>query len=176
MPACAYLISSLTSAWSAEHAVPIKAPPKRRLETPRTIFREQPSEAYCSVFENAILAKGVSFADSYNIVECSNCRRSNARNDPSAPTETKMSEDSGSQDLYNCKPSPQLMRRLKGSSQVVYRPIVRNQLSDRFGRFDIPQSGGSIYRARHNALGRNAVPCKGCYWRQTKRWALALTM
>lgn len=134
------------------------------------------SDTHCSVFENAILAKEVSFADSYNIVECSSCRRSNARSEPSAPTETKMSEDSGSQDLYTCKPSPQLLRRLKGSSQVVYRPIVRNQLSDRFGRFYIPQSGGSIYRARHDAFGRDAVPCKGRYWRQTERWALALTV
>ena len=34
---------------------------------------------------------------SYNIVECSRLRKSNARKLPSAPTETKISVDSGSQ-------------------------------------------------------------------------------
>jgi hypothetical protein len=39
----------------------------------------------------AILARGDEFGVSYRIVECSSCRRSKARNEPSAPTETKMS-------------------------------------------------------------------------------------
>jgi hypothetical protein len=54
---------------------------------------------YCSRLLNAILAKGVSEDDSYKIVECSSVRRSNARSDPSAPTDTKISAERGSHDL-----------------------------------------------------------------------------
>jgi hypothetical protein len=48
---------------------------------------------------NAILARGVSAADSYRIVLCSRVLRSKARSEPSAPTDTKISEESGNQDL-----------------------------------------------------------------------------
>ena len=50
-------------------------------------------ETHCSLLLNAILARGVSCDDSYRIVECSSCLRSNARNEPSAPTDTKISGD-----------------------------------------------------------------------------------
>ncbi len=55
--------------------------------------------AHCSRLLNAIRARGVSSDDSYKMVECSRVRRSKARSEPSAPTETKMSEEFGSQDL-----------------------------------------------------------------------------
>ena len=54
---------------------------------------------YCSRLLNAILASGVSDDDSYKIVECSRVRRSNARSEPSAPTETKISAERGNHDL-----------------------------------------------------------------------------
>lgn len=53
----------------------------------------------CSRLLNEIRLNGVSAADSYRIVECSNVLRSNALNDPSAPTETKISDESGNHDL-----------------------------------------------------------------------------
>lgn len=43
-------------------------------------------------------ASGAALGVSYRIVECSSWRRSNARNDPSAPTDTKMSLLCGSHD------------------------------------------------------------------------------
>lgn len=54
---------------------------------------------YCSRLLNAILANGVSDDDSYSIVECSRVRKSNARSEPSAPTDTKISAERGSQHL-----------------------------------------------------------------------------
>ncbi len=46
--------------------------------------------------EMAAAEAGLDVGVSYKIVECSRERRSNARRDPSAPTETKMSVDDGS--------------------------------------------------------------------------------
>lgn len=84
---------------------------------------------YCSRLLNAILARGVSAADSYRIVLCSSVLRSKARNEPSAPTETKISEESGSHDLLLSECSETLSR--EGLSlQVVDCLVVRNELSN----------------------------------------------
>lgn len=97
------------------------------------LFKE--GAAYCSRLLKAIRANGVSSDDSYRMVECSNVRRSNARNDPSAPTETKMSEDCGNHDLVLLQEQALLD---EVHSQIVYGPIMGYELSESLGCIDVP--------------------------------------
>lgn len=91
---------------------------------------------YCSFLLNAILANGASRDDSYRMVECSSWRRSKARREPSAPTETKMSEDSGSQQLVRVSTS--LIRIWEEHIQIIDCAIMRNKLRHCLSSVDVP--------------------------------------
>ena len=103
---------------------------------------------YCSRWLNAILAKGVSSEDSYKMVECSSVLRSKARKDPSAPTETNISDDWGSQDLIFHLNS--LFVHDRWDLQIINRSIMSDKLCFCLRCRNVPKGSGSVDGAGDN--------------------------